>query len=84
MIFENYFINYDNALNINLISSYKTIRTIFIGKFINMYSYKYSDKSKLYSDSLDYSKYYLYYKTQNCIYSNEIMEIIYNIEHFIN
>ena len=81
MIFENYFINYDNTLNINLISSYKTIRTKFIGKFINMYSYKYSDTSKLYLDALDYSKYYLYYKTQNCIYSNEIMDIIYNIEH---
>ena len=81
MIFENYFINYNNELNINSISSYKTIRTKFIGKFINMYSYKYSDISKLYSDALDYSKYYLYYKTQNCIYSNDIMEIIYNIEY---
>lgn len=81
MIFENYFINYNNELNINSISSYKTIRTKFIGKFINMYSYKYSDISKLYSDALDYSKYYLYYKTQNCIYSNDVMEIIYNIEY---
>ena len=80
MIFEKYFINYDDTLNINTLSSYKTIRTGFIGKFINMYEYKYSDKNKLYSDAITYSKYYLYYKTQNCIYSQDIMEIIYNIE----
>lgn len=80
MIFEKYFTNYDDTLNINTISSYKTIRTGFIGKFINMYSFKYNNKDKLYSDAITYSKYYLYYKTQNCIYSEDIMEIIYNIE----
>ena len=81
MIFENYFINYDNTLCINNLSSYKNIRTKFISKYINMYSFKYSKLPELYSDALIYSKYYLYYKVQNCVYTDEIMEIIYSIEN---
>ncbi len=81
MIFENFFVDYDNSLCINNLSSYKNIRTKFITKFIDMYSFNYSNQKELYSDALIYSKYYLYYKIQNCVYSNEIMEIIYNIEN---
>jgi hypothetical protein len=33
-----------------------------------------SNKKTLFEDALTYSKYYLYYKTQNCIYDNEIMD----------
>lgn len=80
MILENYHVEFDPFLNINSVSSYKTIRSKFINKYINIYDYKYSDRKELYSDAIIYSKYYLYYKTQNCIYSNDIMEIIYNIE----
>ncbi len=81
MIFENYFINYDNSLNINLISSYKIIRSKFIIKYVNLYEHDYINKQKLFEDALIYSKYYLYYKIQNCVYDNKIMEIIFNIEN---
>ncbi len=81
MIFENFLITYNNSLCINNLSSYKNIRSKFVTKFIDMYSFNYSNQEELYSDALIYSKYYLYYKIQNCVYSNEIMEIIYNIEN---
>ncbi len=81
MIFENYFVNYNNSLNINLITSYKNIRSKFIVKYINLYQYEYTDNEKLFSDALIYSKYYLYYKIQNCVYDDNIMEIIFNIDN---
>lgn len=80
MILGNYHVEFNPDLNINTISSYKSIRSKFIPKYINIYEHKYSDLKKLYLDALTYSKYYLYYRTQNCIYSPEIMEIIYNID----
>ena len=39
------------------------------------------NKKKIYEDSLIYSKYYLYYIIMKCIYSPEIMNIIYDIEY---
>ncbi len=81
MIFENYFVNYNNSLNINLITSYKNIRSKFIVKYINLYQYEYTDNEKLFLDALIYSKYYLYYKIQNCVYDTNIMEIIFNIDN---
>ena len=81
MIFENNFINYNNSLNINLITSYKNIRSKFIVKYVNLYEHKYINKQKLFTDALIYSKYYLYYKIQNCVYDDDIMEIIFNIEN---
>ncbi len=81
MIFENNFINYNNSLNINLITSYKNIRSKFIVKYINLYQYEYTDNEKLFLDALIYSKYYLYYKIQNCVYDTNIMEIIFNIDN---
>jgi hypothetical protein len=82
MILGNYHVEFNTNLNINSISSYKIIRNKFFAKYISIYEYKYSDKKTLYTDALIYSKYYLYYKTQNCIYSPEIMDIIYNIDFF--
>lgn len=55
--------------------------TKFINKFILHYKNNYVDKNELYNDAIIYSKYYLYYKSFNCIYANNIMEIIYNIEY---
>lgn len=81
MIFDNYYINLSNTLCINTINPYKTIRNRFFVKYIEMYSHNYSDREKMYLDALTYSKYYLYYKIYNCVYSNEIMEIIFNIDN---
>ena len=84
MIFEKIYINLDNRLNICSISSYKTIMNKFINKYIDIYQSNYKNNTKLYEDAITYSKYYLYYKTQKCVYSDDIMEIIYNIEYLIN
>ncbi len=82
MIFDNYFIDYSPNLTINSISSYKNIMNKFIIKFIekNKNNCNYKNNDNLYSDALIYSKYYLYWKTINCIYSDNIMDILYDIE----
>jgi hypothetical protein len=84
MIFENFYTDLDNKININSISSYKIIMKKFINKYINLYSFEYINENELYNDAIIYSKYYVYYKINNCIYSNKIMEIIYNIEFNFN
>ena len=38
---------------------------------------------ELYSDAIIYSKYYLYWKIYGCVYTDEVMEILYDIE-FVN
>jgi hypothetical protein len=81
MFFENNYIIFNNNLNINSISSYKIIMIKFINKYIYLYKDNYNKNINiLFNDSVIYSKYYLYYKTLNCIYSNDIMEILYNID----
>jgi hypothetical protein len=57
--------------------------TKFINAFIKFKKLTYEDNNKLISDAIIYSKYYLYYKTKNCIYDNDIMELIYDIDYFI-
>jgi hypothetical protein len=81
MILENIYINFNEKLNISSISSYRIIMNKFVNKYIKLYSDNYSNTNELYSDALLYSKYYLYYKTQNCIYSTEIMEILQNVDY---
>ncbi len=81
MIFENKHIDFNSKLNISSISSYRIIMSKFINKYIRINQGIYKSKNKLYEDAIIYSKYYLYYKTQNCIYDNEIMEIIQNIDY---
>jgi hypothetical protein len=56
----------------------------FINKYIRLYIDNYDNKKTLFEDALSYSKYYLYYKTQNCIYDNEIMDIIQNVDYLID
>ena len=80
MILDKFFIEYDQNLNITSIPSYKVIINKFINKFIKIYSHKYEKKQELYSDAIIYSKYYLYYKTQNCVYTEDIMNIIYDVD----
>lgn len=81
MFFENYYITYSDNLTINTISSYKNIMNKFILKFILKNKYNYKNKEEMFSDALIYSKYYLYWKTFSCVYQNNIMNILYDIEY---
>jgi hypothetical protein len=84
MYFENNYIHYSSKLIINSISNYKNIMTKFINMFMRVYKKKYDNKNKLIMDSITYSKYYLYYKTKNCIYCDDVMEIINEIDYNYN
>lgn len=84
MFFQNNYVYYSNKLIINSIPKYKTIMTKFINAFIKLKKSTYEDNNKLISDAIIYSKYYLYFKTKNCIYDNDIMEIINDLEYFIS
>jgi len=85
MIFSNYYIDLNQNSNINQISSYKNIRNKFIVLYIKKKKtlYHINNLSQLYSDALIYSKYYLYWKIYSCVYSEEIMNILFDIE-FMN
>ena len=84
MHYENYYIEFLEELNIYSISKYKNIILNFVNKFINNNINNYKNKNNLYEDSLIYSKYYLYYKTMNCVYSEEIMNILFEIDYIKN
>jgi hypothetical protein len=81
MFFENYYITYSNNLVINSISSYRNIMNNFILKFISEKKLDYLSKEELYLDAIIYSKYYLYWKTFSCVYQDNIMGILYDIEY---
>ena len=81
MFFDNYYIEYSNEIIINSISSYKKIMNKFILKFIFKKKIEYIDKNELYSDAIIYSKYYLYWKINNCVYTEDIMNILYDVEY---
>jgi hypothetical protein len=82
MFFFNHYIDFNTNSNINLISSYKNIRNKFILLYIKKkYDlYHLDNMQSLYSDALVYSKYYLYWKIYGCVYSDEIMNILYDVE----
>jgi len=82
MFFLNHYIDLSPNSNINLISSYKNIRQKFILMYIKKKNNLYSTNNQqlLYSDALVYSKYYLYWKIYNCVYSDEIMNLLYDVE----
>lgn len=84
MFFQNNYVYYSNKLIINSIPKYKTIMTKFINAFIKLKKSTYTNNNELITDAIIYSKYYLYYKTKNCIYDNHIMEIINDLEYFIS
>jgi len=83
MFFENYYINFSEKNNINLISSYQMLMTKFVNTYIKIYYSQYEQNNKLYEDALIYSKYYLYYRTMSCVYVIEVMEILFNIDRNI-
>jgi len=84
MFLENNYIIFNNKLNINFILAYRILMTKFINKYIQIYKIinnKENINNNLIKDSLIFSKYYVYYKTLNCVYSNDIMEILINVDH---
>ena len=81
MFFSTHHIELTSNSTINLISSYKNIRNKFILLYIEKKKSNYiGNKKELYSDAIIYSKYYLYWKIYGCIYTNEVMEVLYDIE----
>ena len=80
MYFENYYINFSSNSIISSISTYRNIMIKFINKFIRIKFTEYLVLNELYLDALIYSKYYVYYKTMNCVYSENIMNIIMDID----
>jgi hypothetical protein len=80
MFLENVYINFNKKLEINTIYSYKIIMKKFINKYIEKNNNNYLNKELLINDAILYSKYYLYYKTFNCVYDDKIMNIIYDVE----
>lgn len=82
MFFQNYYIELSKDLTINSICTYRNIMNKFILKFIEKKKINYNNLSddKLYIDAIVYSKYYLYWKIHSCVYSDEIMNILYDIE----
>ena len=84
MFLENNYICFSSKLLINSISKYNTIMTKFINAFIAYNKTNYKNHDLLITDSIIYSKYYLYYKIKNCIYSDDIMNIINDIEYYLS
>lgn len=87
MFLENKFVNYSSELIIYSIPNYTTIMSKFINKYIDIYH----DFNNIYSiytehakNAIIYSKYYLYYKIYNCVYEDNVMNIIFNIEHHLS
>lgn len=80
MFLENYFIIFNDKLTLNSIKSYRTIMIRFINKYIILNFINYKSIKDLFYDSIIYSKYYVNYKLLNCIYSDEIMQKIFDID----
>jgi hypothetical protein len=83
MFFENNYIHYSSKLLINSIPNYKNIMTKFINGYIKLNKIIYVDNNLLVEDSIIYAKYYLYYKTKKCIYSDKIMEILNDVDYYL-
>jgi hypothetical protein len=80
MFFSKNYIQFSKDLDINNYKHNIYIMTTFIKKYIEKMENKGDNNKKLYEDALIYSKYYLHYKTINCIYNNDIMNILLYIE----
>ncbi len=78
MFFSKYYVELSSNETINLISYYKNIRNKFVSKYIEKKNV--IKEKELYSNALTYSKYYLYWKIYGCVYSDEIMNVLYDIE----
>jgi hypothetical protein len=88
MFFQSYYVSYNENLVIGNISAYKNIMNKFIIKYIQKNksvnsTLSFNQISNIYYNAIIYSKYYLYWKIYDCVYSDEIMNLLYDIE-FLN
>ena len=79
MFFSNSYIQFSNNMDINSRNNIN-IMSNFVKKYIIKMSTDDKNNNQLYEEALIYSKYYLHYKILNCIYSEDIMNILLNIE----
>lgn len=84
MIFNNYHIEFNPNQTIDLISSYKNIRIKFILNYIKKKKFDYIKNDELCKDAILYSKYYLYWKIYECVYSENVMNLLFDIEFLEN
>jgi hypothetical protein len=76
MFLNNYVVEFKNKFEVYSIPAYNRIINKFINRYIKrMCENEYNEQNV--KDAIIYSKYYLYYKTVNCIYDKEIMDIMY-------
>lgn len=75
MFFSNIHIQFPNDIDIH----YSNYNNIIITNFIKKYIEKKNYNKEFYEEAVIYSKYYLYYKTLNCIYDKYIMDIILSV-----
>ena len=78
MFFSNSYIQFSNNMDITSRNNIN-IMSYFIKKYIIKMSAD-NKNNQIYEDALIYSKYYLHYKILNCIYTDDIMNILLNIE----
>jgi len=78
MFFSNSYIQFSNNMDITSRNNIN-IMSYFIKKYIIKMSSD-NKNNQIYEDALIYSKYYLHYKILNCIYTDDIMNILLNIE----
>lgn len=82
MILNNNFIKYSENISSYSLCSYRNIVTKFVNIFISIYEKEFGEE--VYNKSIIYGKYYLFYKTQGCIYNEKVMKIINQVEFIIN
>jgi hypothetical protein len=76
MFLNNYFVEFKSNFEVYSIPSYTKIINNFINKYIEKICENDYNEENV-KNAIIYSKYYLYYKTFNCIYDKEVMDILY-------
>lgn len=76
MFLNNYFVEFKSNFEVYSIPSYTKIINNFINKYIEKICENDYNEVNV-KNAIIYSKYYLYYKTFNCIYDKEVMDILY-------
>ena len=80
MFFSNSYIQFSKELDINNYKHNTYIMSNFIKKYVEKNKNNKIPLKNIYEDALIYSKYYLHYKTINCVYTTDIMNILLYIE----
>ena len=81
MFFSNNYIQFSKNLDIHKSQYNVNIMLCFIKKYILKMQDNKIENKKLFENAIIYSKYYLNYKTINCIYEKDIMDILLYIEN---